>query len=369
MKKSKRVTEALSTVVPKKARKTKSTPPADTHSADVAAKEVGGNLREAELTKDEELKQALEDIDNVYVPKPHFGPEDLRPRHAYIKNIPETANNELRRQYKQFEAVAGDLALHRTSELVQARKKLISEFPYAINIIDSVLGQQARRHSIGLTSTLIEPVLIVGPPGLGKSRIARQICKVLNVHYRCISVAGMGDANIFGVSRGWGTAAPSILTELVAEAGYANPVLIFDEIEKIPREDRNGNIHKKLLGVLEKSEACHFFEPFFAASVDASHIGWIFTANSLEGIPGPLRSRLKVLEMAVPRVEHLPAIIVGMRAEIAQEQGLDVRWVQGLDGAELGAITGSYKEHRNVRILRAQVQNLVMSRKMTLQQH
>lgn len=330
-------------------------------------------LREQELAREERLlRQSLEEIgidpdDLSNEPKPYFGPEDLRPTHAFIKSIPDTNSGDLRRQYKAFENIAGELALHRFSNLVQARRQLIGEFPYAVNIIDSVLGGQAKRYSVGKTSTLIEPVVIVGPPGLGKSRIARRICEVLGVHYRCISVAGMSDANIFGIARGWGSAAPSILTEVVQEAGYTNPVIILDEIEKVADQKRNGNVHEKLLSLLEKSEAARFHEPFFSLPVDASQIGWMFTANSLDGIPGPLRSRVRVLEMAVPGVEHLSAIIAGMRAEIAHEEGLDVRWVRGLDGAEMNAIVSSYKDHKSVRILRAQVQQLIGDRKMVVQ--
>jgi ATP-dependent Lon protease len=296
-----------------------------------------------------------------------LGPPDLRRRAVFLEKIPEAGNSDHKRQMTKFERIAGPLPFHRPSGIADARKQLVTEFPYAVAIIDRILTPLAIRIGLGHDETTFEPTLIVGPPGLGKSRLARRICEALDVHYRCISVAGSHESHIFGLSRGFGSTTPAIFSEMIRDSGYPNPVIILDEIEKVSTDRRHGSIHDILLSLLEKSEAKRFHEPYFGVPVDASHVNWMFTANSLDGIPDALRSRLRVYNMRPPSVEHLPVLISGIRAELATELGLDHRWIPGLDPAEMSAVASSYAEHKSVRVLRRQVLHLLESRQMILQ--
>jgi hypothetical protein len=333
--------------------------PKDDRPLLAAAAEAAENADTAHA--DEDLAEFLASLDRPMPPLQ--GPPDLRTKARFSAPLIKPANRELAKLQEPYSPIMGeDLALRHCPDLIGARRRLVAEFPYATAIVDHLLRPSLRQQSLGRTGVVIEPTLIYGAPGLGKSRFARRVCEELGVHHRIISVAGMSDDQIFGLSRGWSSAFASVMTEAVLESQSPNPVMVLDEIEKTCRDNRNGSITQKLLALLEPSEACHWREPLLACPVDMSHIGWIMTANSLGGIPSPLRSRLSCLEMRPPDARHLPAIIRALRDDLAGEEGLDPRWYPSLDAEELEAVTASYEHHRTVRILRRQVRHILESR-------
>lgn len=271
--------------------------------------------------------------------------------------LQRTGTREIRLQQEPYKPIINaPLEVRHCADIIAVRKQLVDEFPYAISIVDSMLMPTLRRMSTGRIGVVLEPTLIYGAPGLGKSRLAARICNLLGLYTRTVSIAGANDDMIFGLSKGWSTAQASIITDAVLESMSANPVIILDELEKANTHSRNGNIHHKLLPLLEKSEAGQWNEPLLGVQVNFSHIGWVFTANDLENIAPPLRSRIRCLEMTPPSSCHLPLILNNMRNEIAHDQGIDVRWLRSLDLCEMSALQRTYKQHRSLRILKRQLE-------------
>ena len=269
-------------------------------------------------------------------------------------------SRENRALQQAYQPIAGrPLELRHCTDAIAVRKCLVKEFPYATGIIDKMLTPILNRTSTGRLGVAFEPTLIYGSPGLGKTRFVNRICSLLGLYTKTVSVAGASDDLIFGLSKGYSTARASIVTDAVLESMSANPVIILDELEKVNTESRNGNLHHKLLPLLEKSEACRWNEPLLSLPVDFSHVSWIFTANDLNGISPPLRSRIQCLEIKSPELTHLPLILDKMRSDIAIDQGMDVRWFRGLDLSEMSALQQTYKKHRSLRILKRQLEFIV----------
>lgn len=294
-------------------------------------------------------------------------PEPEGPRHIVFQRIQRSANRDAQKALEPFQKLeVKPLALHHCADIVGVRRKLVSEFPYAVSIIDALLKPTFRGVSRGEPWLRFEPTIVVGKPGLGKTRLLRRMCDELGVGHETLSAAGTGDDMFFGVARGWSSGQPSAVAELVRRFECSNPVFIIDEIDKT-RSNHNGDFLGKLLPLLDRAESNRWRDPFLCGELDASLIGWLFTANDISELPAPFRSRVRVLEMVSPRAEHLPGVIGSIIADLAAEEGVDERWYPGLDPAEMSAIVQSYDRHRSVRILREQVRRLVDLREIRMQ--
>ncbi|WP_303482294.1 AAA family ATPase [Celeribacter halophilus] len=136
----------------------------------------------------------------------------------------------------------------------------------------------------------LRPLLLVGPPGIGKSHWARLLGEKLLAPTTVIEATGEPAAfSVTGNQRGWGTAGPGKPLESIISSGIANPVIVVDEVEKAGNiESQKGlrfSLTEGLLPLLERSTAAHWPCPYFRVSFDMSWIIWVMTANSLDGLP------------------------------------------------------------------------------------
>jgi hypothetical protein len=237
-----------------------------------------------------------------------------------------------------------------------ARAVLVAEFPHAIGTIDALL-----RDVTPGTPILFQPSVILGDPGGGKSRLARRLLDLLGVGWATLDAATTTDQAINGSPRRWASGYPSLPILTIERHGVANPAIICDEIEKAGRSTA-GSIHDPLLSLLERSTANKWRDQFLDSEVDVSHVSWIFTANGLDGIPGPLRNRLRVLRMPRPGREHVPVIAAQVLRELLAERGIDERWEPPLDGEEISAIQGAVGDEVSVRDLQRYVAGILDAR-------
>ncbi len=100
---------------------------------------------------------------------------------------------------------------------------------------------------------------------------------------------------------------------------------MLDELEKTGTSRHNGAVGDVLLGLFEPQTSARWFDPYIQAPADLSHVVWIATANTLEGIPVPLRDRSRVLRFPDPGPEHLPRIAAHLLKAQLIERGLDAR--------------------------------------------
>jgi len=239
---------------------------------------------------------------------------------------------------KELEELTGKaLPLVLMPDLGAARAALKAEFPYAADVIDRILLDIPVRPQVQL-----RPTILVGSPGCGKSRFARRLLTVLAIPHDVIPCGGLSDGAFAGTGRRWSTGEPSLPAALITRHRIAGPGAVLDEIEKVGTSRHNGQVHDALLAFLEKETACRFHDPYVQAPCDLSHVTWLMTANSLEGLPAPLRDRCRVIPFPEPGHEHLPALSRQIIADLLAEQGLDHRWASPLDALEMEAITRAW---------------------------
>lgn len=234
----------------------------------------------------------------------------------------------------------------------QVKEALVSRYPWAEEASSMIAGQVALATTASRTGITLPPLLLVGPPGSGKSSLLAMLAEVLELPSRIVPCGGSADTGgLQAVSRGWSTAQPSGLFMAMHDAGCANPLVVLDEVDKSTSIDgKNGSVSGALISLL--SDASRFFDNCLMADVDLSAVTFGATANSLKALPPALLDRFSVVEIPRPRPEHFPMLLrEGLRGE-AKRLGVPEWSLPQLDGYDAAAIKETWlKSGRSLRAL------------------
>lgn len=202
-----------------------------------------------------------------------------------------------------------------------------------------------------------------GPPGVGKTSIARSIARALNREYFRFSVGGMTDvAEIKGHRRTYVGAMPGKLIQCLKKTKTENPLVLIDEVDKIGK-GYQGDPSSALLELLDPEQNVNFLDHYLDVPVDLSKVLFICTANVIDTIPEPLRDRMEMIDMSGYVAEEKVAIAKQYLIPQAKKDcGLEDKHINITDEA-LAVLIRSYCRESGVRNLQKQIEKIV--RKVT----
>lgn len=215
----------------------------------------------------------------------------------YKKMPPIAAESTMTKNYIETMLEMPWNKVSRDSKSLEKAMEILEEDHYGLKKVkERILDYLAVRF---LTKKGETPILcLVGPPGTGKTSIARSIARALNKKYVRISLGGVRDeAEIRGHRKTYVGAMPGRIAEGIRQAGVKNPVMLLDEVDKVS-SDYKGDTSSALLEVLDNEQNSHFRDHYVELPVDLSEVLFIATANSVQTIPRPLLDRMELIEVS-----------------------------------------------------------------------
>ena len=220
-----------------------------------------------------------------------------------------------------------------------AMEHLYEELPNFMAVLDDVKRQlalcQDSRDALEIT-----PMLLLGPPGIGKTHFAREIAQLLGTGLGFISMSSLTAGWVLsGASSQWKGARPGKVFETLVDGAYANPVMVVDEIDKARSEHAYDPLGA-LYSLLEIDTAGAFTDEFAEVAIDASQVIWVATANDERAIPEPILNRMNVFEIEAPNADAARAIALRLYQQMRAQHGWGQRFEETPTDAVLERLSG-----------------------------
>ena len=307
-----------------------------------------------ELGDDEEERDTLtEQIKNKHMPA-EVEEKALKELARMDKMPPSSPENTVIRNYLDWLIDLPWTEQTKDTEDLADAQKVLDEDHYGLEKVKTRITEYLA--VLQLTGSMNAPILcFVGPPGVGKTSIAKSVARALGRKFVRMSLGGVKDeAEIRGHRRTYVGAIPGRIIYAMRQAGSINPVFLLDEIDKVS-SDMRGDPASALLEVLDPEQNATFRDRFLEVPYDLSKVLFVTTANTVETIPAPLLDRMELIELNGYTLDEKREIARRyLLPKKIEENGLPPELLEVTDGALTYLIEG-YTMEAGVRSLERQI--------------
>jgi ATP-dependent Lon protease len=255
-----------------------------------------------------------------------------------LTRLPPKEHEGLRNTYERMLEKGADRFQVKPSGL-PAMEHLYDELPNFTDVLDDLKRQlalcQDSRDALEIT-----PMLLLGPPGIGKTHFAREVAALLGTGLGFVSMSSLTAGWVLsGASSQWKGARPGKVFETLVEGQYANPVMVVDEIDKARGEHAYDPLGA-LYSLLEHDTAETFTDEFAEVAIDASQVIWVATANDERAIPEPILNRMNVFEVRTPDPDAARSIALRLYRQLRSQHDWGRRFDEAPGEAVLERLAG-----------------------------
>lgn len=195
---------------------------------------------------------------------------------------------------------------------------LREHYPHFEEVITMLERRQALCRLSNIETMSFPPILLAGPPGVGKTQFSLDLAKVMGVPFKKCDMSTQSSGWVLsGLDLTWASSKQGIVFNCLTEGDTFNPIVMLDELDKVnPNPSSLTRADSPLLTLLEPSTAKHFSDNFMDVAIDASGISWIATANDTSKVDEPIASRFRVFNIPVPTFEQRRAVAESVYASI-----------------------------------------------------
>jgi ATP-dependent Lon protease len=254
-----------------------------------------------------------------------------------LDKLPQKEHESLRSTYERMLEKGPERFQVKPSGL-PVMDHLYDDLPNFAEVLDDIKRQLALCEDSG-DALEITPLLLLGPPGVGKTHFARELSLLLGTGMGFLSMSSMTAGWVLsGASSQWKGARPGKVFETLVDGQYANPVMVVDEIDKAGGEHAYDPLGA-LYSLLEHDTAGNFTDEFAEVPIDASQVIWVATANDGRAIPAPILNRMNVYEVQAPDRDAARRIASNLYRSIRADHGWGERFETEPRSDILGAMS------------------------------
>jgi ATP-dependent Lon protease len=218
-------------------------------------------------------------------------------------------------------------------------EKLVNKFPNFSDVINFVVKNLALASLSRPAIISLPPILLIGPPGIGKTRFLNELSTLFRLDFYQIDLASVTSGFVLsGNSTSWADGKPGLVVDYLRTSKSANYICLLDEIDKASTDSRYDPL-SSLYTLLEKKTATKFVDEALTIPMDCSHINWFASANYSDAIPTPIQSRFNTFRIKEPTIVQKKMITNSVYRDILSDNPWGHKFKKALNADVTDKIT------------------------------